>query len=116
MVQMKEFCEFCPSHPSEKALRIVRRLFPKGPVKRRHSHFCKSLGNIEHFLFIKEKVVRKRDTVLVWTLWESGLIRYHLLQFQEIFTFRSPAGVQIQSGFVAFFDVSYEPKNLFPGL
>ena len=40
---------------------------------------------------------------LVRTSWESCLLICHLLQFQEIFPFRSPDGVQVWSGFDAFF-------------
>ena len=45
----------------------------------------------------------KLPTCLVWISWESCLIRYHLLQLQEIFIFRSLGDLQVQLGFYAFF-------------
>lgn len=55
-------------------------------------------------------------TGLVWTSWESSFIKFLLLQFWEIFTFRSPGGVQIQSGLGAFFRLSRESRSLLPGV
>ena len=56
----------------------------------------------------------KLSTDLIRISWESCLIRCHLLQFQKIFTFRSPDVVQVQSGLVLSLGVSCESKHLFP--
>lgn len=55
---------------------------------------------------------KKKYTSLVQTSWRGCLIRSHLFQFWEIFTFRSLEGVQFHSGF----GLSHESKRLFPGV
>lgn len=57
-------------------------------------------------------LTNKLPTGLVWISSESCLIRCHLLQFWEIFSFRSSDNVQIQSGFGTFLYVSCESKSL----
>ena len=51
---------------------------------------------------------------MVYISWESYLIRCQLLQFWEIFTFRSTDGCQFESKFCAFFRCVCEYKSLFP--
>ena len=53
---------------------------------------------------------------LIWISWESCLIRYCLLQFREIFTFRSPEDVQVQSECGASFRCVVNPRVVFLGV
>lgn len=52
---------------------------------------------------------------LVQIFWEISLTGCRLLQFQEMWIFRSLDG-QIQSGFGTFLGVSCEPKSLVPAV
>lgn len=75
-------------------------------VSKEESSICKVVGNAGRaFSFHKREAAssEKKNTGLVQTSWESHLVRCHLLRFQWIFIFRSPDGVQIQSGFGPFF-------------
>lgn len=86
---------------------IMRRLLPKGYNPKRFSHFAKV------WEMHKKQVPSMKETVEADSeekvhrpglgILKKWFARHHLLQFQDIFTFRSPAGVQVQSGFGAFF-------------
>lgn len=76
------------------------------------SPFCNRLGNASKSVVFWRKTGRRKseneqgkEGMQAWSghLWKAVSFSCHLLQFLEIFPFRSPVGVQVQSGFSVFF-------------
>lgn len=68
------------------------------PIFRKFFLFCKGLGNV-----FQKREQRKSENEIGKEGHLGKDISCHLLQFLEIFIFRSQSGMQVQSGFGAFF-------------
>ena len=88
-------------------------------MKKKKEKKIKSICNQGHrqwssfeVLYHHQRFEDKLPTGLMGLSWEICFIRCFLLQFWEIFAFRSPDHMQVQSGL----GVSHGSKNLFPGV